>query len=106
MLTLAFLGNSFAFAATGGELLNLKMILSGPAIFSLVTFVVAYFFVMTEEFSHLRKANLKLIGRMEEHHMTLAGESNGSSTSVRALIYILAGHLQHHMGILVERYKL
>ena len=56
MLTLAFLGNSFAFAATGGELLNLKMILSGPAIFSLVTFVVAYFFVMTEEFSHLRKS--------------------------------------------------
>ena len=61
---------------------------------------------LVDEFSHLRKANLKLIGRMEEHHMTLTGESNGSSTSVRALIYILAGHLQHHMGILVERYKL
>ncbi|WP_258099669.1 DinB family protein [Marinoscillum pacificum] len=58
------------------------------------------------EFNYLRKANLELIGRMEEHHLTLSGESNGSSTSVRALIYILAGHLQHHMGILVERYKL
>ena len=43
-------------ASTGAELLNLKMILSGPAIFSLLTFVVAYFFVMTEEFSHLRKS--------------------------------------------------
>ncbi|MAJ23904.1 MAG: sodium:proton antiporter [Rickettsiales bacterium] len=43
-------------AAAGGELLNLKMILSGPAIFSLATFVIAYFFVMTEEFSHLRKS--------------------------------------------------
>ena len=32
------------------------MILSGPAIFSLATFVIAYFFVMTEEFSHLRKS--------------------------------------------------
>ena len=57
LFVLAFLGTSGAFAAGGGgELLNLKMILSGPAIFSLVTFVVAYFFVMTEEFSHLRKS--------------------------------------------------
>ena len=54
---LCSLGNSIAFAADGGgELLNLKMILSGPAIFSLATFVIAYFFVMTEEFSHLRKS--------------------------------------------------
>ena len=56
ILILATMGTSVSFAATGGELLNLKMILSGPAIFSLVTFVIAYFFVMTEEFSHLRKS--------------------------------------------------
>ena len=56
ILILATMGNSLAYAASGGELLNLKMILSGPAIFSLATFVVAYFFVMTEEFSHLRKS--------------------------------------------------
>ena len=56
ILILISLGNSAAFAATGGELMNLEMILSGPAIFSLVTFVIAYFFVMTEEFSHLRKS--------------------------------------------------
>ena len=56
ILILATMGNSLAYAASGGELINLKMILSGPAIFSLATFVVAYFFVMTEEFSHLRKS--------------------------------------------------
>ena len=45
------------FAASGGvELLNLKMILSFPALFSLSVFVVSYCFVMTEEFSHLRKS--------------------------------------------------
>ena len=45
------------FAASGGvELLNLKMILSFPALFSLAVFVVSYCFVMTEEFSHLRKS--------------------------------------------------
>ena len=44
--------------AAGGEqvLLNLEMITSPAAIFSLVVFIVAYFFVMTEEFSHLRKS--------------------------------------------------
>ena len=52
-----FLSASILHAASGGaELLNLKMILSGPAIFSLITFVISYFFVMTEEFSHLRKS--------------------------------------------------
>ena len=49
--------SSISFAASGSaDLLNLKMILSFPAIFSLVIFVIAYSFVMTEEFSHLRKS--------------------------------------------------
>ena len=46
-----------SFAAGGaGELINLEMILSVPALLSLAIFVFAYFFVMTEEFSHLRKS--------------------------------------------------
>lgn len=57
LASLASLVTSMSLAASGGgELLNLKMITSGPAIFSLFIFVVAYFFVMTEEFSHLRKS--------------------------------------------------
>ena len=49
--------SSLAFAASGGgELVNLQMILSFPALFSLAIFCIAYFFVMTEEFSHLRKS--------------------------------------------------
>ena len=32
------------------------MILSFPALFSLGVFVISYSFVMTEEFSHLRKS--------------------------------------------------
>ena len=51
-----FSSSTLMAASSGIELLNLKMILSAPAIFSLFTFVVAYFFVMTEEFSHLRKS--------------------------------------------------
>ena len=57
LVTLAFFSTSSSYAAgVGGELLNLQMITSTPAIFALVTFVISYFFVMTEEFSHLRKS--------------------------------------------------
>ena len=57
LVSLAFLSTSSSYAASaGGELLNLQMITSAPAIFALVTFIISYFFVMTEEFSHLRKS--------------------------------------------------
>ena len=56
-VTLTFLSSTSSYAASaGGELLNLQMITSAPAIFALVTFIISYFFVMTEEFSHLRKS--------------------------------------------------
>ena len=55
LLILSITSTSLA-ASGGAELLNLKMIVSFPAIFSLIVFVIAYSFVMTEEFSHLRKS--------------------------------------------------
>ncbi|WP_421878242.1 DinB family protein [Marinoscillum sp.] len=59
-----------------------------------------------DEFLHLRKSNLVLIDRLSDEVLAFTGESNGMIFSVRALIHILAGHLKHHMDILVERYKL
>ena len=57
LVFLTFLSSTSSYAASaGGELLNLQMITSAPAIFALVTFIISYFFVMTEEFSHLRKS--------------------------------------------------
>ena len=57
LISLAFFSSSSSYAASGSvELLNLQMITSAPAIFALVTFVISYFFVMTEEFTHLRKS--------------------------------------------------
>ncbi len=55
LLFFSFSTSSFA-AGGAGELINLEMILSFPALFSLAIFIIAYFFVMTEEFSHLRKS--------------------------------------------------
>jgi Na+/H+ antiporter NhaD/arsenite permease-like protein len=57
LVSLAFFSTSSSYAASvGGELLNLEMITSATAIFALVTFIISYFFVMTEEFTHLRKS--------------------------------------------------
>jgi Na+/H+ antiporter NhaD/arsenite permease-like protein len=62
LVFLTFLSTSISYAAgTGGELLNLQMITSTPAIFALVTFIISYFFVMTEEFTHLRKSKPVII---------------------------------------------
>ncbi len=61
---------------------------------------------LLKEFECMRRANLELIGRLNEADLDRSGGSNGTMTSVRALVYILAGHLQHHLGILKDRYSL
>ena len=57
-----------------------------------------------EEFILLRKSNLFLIKSLNEAELDTIGNANGKSMSVRALVYILAGHIIHHAGIIKERY--
>lgn len=57
-----------------------------------------------EEFALLRRANMFLIKSFTEEEINRTGTSNGSAVSVRALIFILAGHLNHHRNILETRY--
>jgi len=59
---------------------------------------------MAEEFEHLRKANLFLIKSLNETELARVGISNEKPISVKALVFIIAGHLNHHMRILKERY--
>ena len=59
---------------------------------------------LSEEFAMLRRANMYLINSLNEKEINRRGTSNGSTISVLALIYILAGHLNHHRNILEERY--
>ncbi len=59
---------------------------------------------LAEEFAILRKANMYLINSFTEEEVNRTGVSNGSAISVRALIFILAGHLNHHRKIIEERY--
>ncbi|HKP70230.1 MAG TPA: DinB family protein [Pyrinomonadaceae bacterium] len=59
---------------------------------------------LLEEFSLLRRANLMLVKNLNDDGWTKVGTANKVEISSRALIYIMAGHIEHHLGILKERY--
>ncbi|WP_258103994.1 DinB family protein [Marinoscillum sp. MHG1-6] len=56
------------------------------------------------EFESLRKSNIEMINALDEEVLENRGIAGGNSISVRALIYIMIGHLQHHFEIINERY--
>jgi hypothetical protein len=59
---------------------------------------------LAREFAVVRRANLAALGRLDREAWTREGNANGSAVSVRALAYIMAGHVRHHAGILASRY--
>jgi hypothetical protein len=61
-------------------------------------------FSLSEEFALLRKANLYLIKSLNEEELNRTGIASGKSISVRAMLYILAGHVIHHENVIKERY--
>lgn len=61
-------------------------------------------FNLSEEFALLRRANLFLIKSLNEAELDKMGGANGKQMSVRALVYVLAGHVVHHFKIIRERY--
>ena len=61
-------------------------------------------FSMAEEFSLLRKSNLYLINSLNEEELSRLGYANGKEMSVRAIIFVMAGHVIHHTKIINERY--
>ena len=59
---------------------------------------------LAEEFAQLRRANMLLFKSLNETELGRMGISNGKPISVKALVYIIAGHLNHHRRIIEERY--
>jgi hypothetical protein len=56
------------------------------------------------EFNALRKANIYLISSLSPQQQEQLGTANKLPISARALVYTIAGHLEHHLGILIRRY--
>jgi hypothetical protein len=59
---------------------------------------------LAEEFVAIRTSNLFLFGQFTEQEWSRMGQANKNAVSVRALLYILVGHINHHQKILQERY--
>ena len=62
------------------------------------------FETMLEEFETVRKSNLFLIQSLTEEQLNNRGSANNYPLSARALLFIIAGHLKHHIGVIKERY--
>lgn len=62
------------------------------------------FHSLIEEFVQLRKSNLFLFKSLTDKQLSLWGTANRSKVSVRALLFIIAGHLKHHQQVISERY--
>ena len=58
----------------------------------------------SKEFELLRQANLFLIRSLNEKDLNSAGTASGRQITVRAIVYILAGHIMHHISIIKDRY--
>jgi hypothetical protein len=58
------------------------------------------------EFEAVRRATIALAEGFTPEALVRRGRANGKEISVRALLYIIAGHTEHHLGLLRERYGL
>jgi uncharacterized damage-inducible protein DinB len=59
---------------------------------------------LINEFKAVREANLYFYKSLTPEQLLLTGIANGSIISVRALLYIAAGHELHHIGLIKDRY--
>ncbi len=60
---------------------------------------------LCDEFATVRAATMHLLQHLPADAWTRTGVASGHPVSVRALAYIMAGHVAHHMAILHERYR-
>lgn len=60
--------------------------------------------VLIQEFEYLRRANILAINNMSDESALRRGTASGATISARALIYMLVGHVDHHMASLHEKY--
>ena len=58
---------------------------------------------LAEEMFMLRQANLGMFLRFSDKGWASSGEADGKSMSVRALAYVMVGHVRHHLRIIEKR---
>src|SRR6185436_4599773 len=61
---------------------------------------------LLSEFRLVRLSNIAMFRNFDEAAWARMGTANSAPITVRALAFIMAGHLRHHMGVLRERYQI
>ena len=64
------------------------------------------FAALLEEFLLLRRANVLLFKNLSDEAWSKIGTASGAEISVRAIAFIMVGHVRHHTNILQTRYNL
>lgn len=59
---------------------------------------------LAAEFHAARQSHLLFLKRFSNETMNASGTASGKPVTVRALMYIMAGHIRHHIGIIHDRY--
>ena len=59
---------------------------------------------LSEEFAALRTSNVYFFKSLTNEEYDRQGTASGKTVSVRALLYIIVGHVNHHWHIIEERY--
>jgi hypothetical protein len=59
---------------------------------------------LAADFAALRQSNVTVLRRLAPSGWARVGTANGTPVSVRALAFVMAGHVRHHIGVLRSRY--
>ena len=60
---------------------------------------------LLDDLEAARRSTLSLLGTLDEAALTRVGRASEQPVSARALVYIIGGHVEHHLGVLRERYE-
>lgn len=58
----------------------------------------------SEEFTLLRKSNLYLFKSLKDEELNQIGNASNRDISVRTLLFVVAGHVTHHVQVIKDRY--
>lgn len=59
---------------------------------------------LLSELRLIRLGNIAMLRTLDEEAWSRIGTANDNQVTVRALVFIMAGHVRHHMNVLRERY--
>jgi uncharacterized damage-inducible protein DinB len=59
---------------------------------------------VVDEMIAVRRATLALVDSLDESTISNVGLANNNSVSARAICWIMAGHMRHHLDVLREKY--